>query len=57
MLIAGFKVADKVTCRHTQVNKGYCYFLNDGEMIVFLEVNQQSIDTIFSAQPKKEINF
>jgi adenine-specific DNA-methyltransferase len=55
MLKAGYLLTDKVVLRQAQDASGY-YDINDGELIIALEVvNQALIETIIAAKPKKVI--
>ncbi|HZX62155.1 MAG TPA: site-specific DNA-methyltransferase, partial [Bacteroidales bacterium] len=56
ILKAGYLLTDKVALRQAQGTEGNYYSVNDGELIIALEVmNQKLIDTIISAKPKKVI--
>ncbi|MFA4839645.1 MAG: site-specific DNA-methyltransferase, partial [Candidatus Neomarinimicrobiota bacterium] len=61
ILKAGYLLTDKVALRHfdklsAQGDKGNYYSVNGGELIIALEeMNQELINTIISAKPKKVI--
>jgi adenine-specific DNA-methyltransferase len=55
ILKAGYLLTDKIALRQAQGSKGF-YYVNDGELIIALEdVNQNVVDEIVSARPKKVI--